>query len=368
MRLMSKLPTSLQFVVSVLCAAAGLGAFSACGAIAAEPLPEKAGDLDAGGGPPAPIAIADAAPPPPPVDAPAPVPPAGGLDGVCTAGDVTLGFYDPDCVYALVSTSSTYGHDVLMDPAVPARVAYGFGFYPYTYGIRASDRRLVFTTLNPPTAYVFHPGLPNEGDKAYARHTVLPTPGCTQKDLRTALLNPDKPSGLYECIQGGSRYYVLGTSTLVDVGASRHVIALGENDVMLARNLAGPLVVLDSGAANEVIGIDGSKVIAVRSRVGGGFLVAAVAPSPGGATTPRLYEVAVDGTSKDMGAYHMGSIQLSATSALEPSGAMISVVTLVAPFDDGIVRLRLGAPPQVIFDASQQPNTELQIKELVTGP
>ena len=40
-------------------------------------------------------------------DAHAPaVPAAGGLDGVCTPGDVTLGFYDPDCVYAFASTLS----------------------------------------------------------------------------------------------------------------------------------------------------------------------------------------------------------------------------------------------------------------------
>lgn len=39
----------------------------------------------------------------------------------------------------------------------------------------------------------------------------------------------------------------------------------------------------------------------------------------------------------------MGSIQLSANNALEPSGAMISIVTLVAPFADGIVRLRIDA-------------------------
>jgi hypothetical protein len=368
MRLMAKLPMSLRGLVSVFLSAGGLGAFSACGAIAVEPSPGDGIGLDAGVAPPAPIAIVDAAPPPEPVDAPAIVPPAGGLDGVCTAGDVTLGFYDPDCVYALVSTSSTYGHDVLMDPAAPWRRAYGFGFYPYTFGIRASDRRLVLTTLYPATAYVFSPGLPDEGDKAYARNTVLPTPGCTQSDLRRVLLNPDKPSGIYECIQGGSRYYVLGTSTLVDVGTHRYVLALGESDVMLARNLGGPLVVLDNGVASDVIGIDGGKVVTVRSRVGGGFLVAAVAPSPGGSTTPRLYEVANDGTSKDMGAYHMGSIQLSATTALEPSGAMIGVVTLMAPFDRGVVRLRLDAVPEVIFDAGLQSNKELQIKELVTGP
>ena len=367
---MSQLQTPLPGVVSVLLlSAAGVAAFTGCGAIAAEPSPESGAGIDAGVGAAAPpIATVDAAPPPEPVDAHATVPSAGGLDGVCTPGDVTLGFYDPDCVYALVSTSSTYGHDILMDPAAPSRVAYGFGFYPYTFGIRASDRRLVLTTLNPATAYVFHPGLPNEGDKAYARHTVLPTPGCTQNDLRRVLLNPDKASGIYECIQGGSRYYVLGTSTLVDAGTNRYVLALGENDVMLARNLGGPLVVLASGTANEVIGIDSGKVLAVRSRVGGGFLVAVVEPSPAGPGSARLYEVTIDGTSKDMGAYHMGSIQPSATSALEPSGAMISVVTRMQPFGRAVVRLRLDAAPAVIFDAGQQSNTELQIKGLVTGP
>ena len=46
---------------------------------------------------------------------------------------------------------------------------------------------------------------------------------------------------------------------------------------------------------------------------------------------------------------------------------MIRVVTLMHP-DHGVVRLRLDAAPEVIFDTGTQSNTELQIKELVTGP
>jgi hypothetical protein len=83
-------------------------------------------------------------PAPPPVETDAEVqsvPPAGDLDGVCTPGDVTLGFYDPDCVYAIGTTiPGSAGHDALFDPASPGRIAFGFGTFQINPTIRATLR------------------------------------------------------------------------------------------------------------------------------------------------------------------------------------------------------------------------------------
>jgi hypothetical protein len=123
--------------------------------------------------------------------------------------------------------------------------------------------------------------------------------------------------------------------------------------------------VLDGAVANEVIGVESDKMVAVRSRSSGGFLIAAVTSAE--TRFPHLYEVETDGSSKDRGEYHMGSIELSAVNALEPSGAMISIVELAEPFADGIVRLRLDVPPEVIFD-ERVSGVQLHGSALVTGP
>jgi len=363
--------SSSRYVVGVVPALASAFVLVGCGLIAEQPATSQGdeGGTDTDGSIP-PIAIVDAATPPAPSDAGAEVVlPAGGLDGKCIPGDVTLGYYDPDCVYALGTTvPGSQGHDVLFDPGAPSRVVSGFGYFQTDPTIRASDRRVVFTSSFPGVAYVFSPGLPNEGEKAqYARHTVLPTPGCTQMDLRRTLLYPDTVGGVYECTQLGPRYYVLGTSTTFDtVGTKRYVLALGANGAALVRTIGGALSVLDgAGASIDVMGIEPDKVIAARSRSTGGFFVAAVTSS--NTHSPRLYELGLDGVAQQVGAYNMRDIQLRAETVLEPSGAMIAMVTLEAPFADGIVRLGIGTAPEVLFDERMHA-VQIHAGKLVTGP
>ena len=63
----------------------------------------------------------------------------------------------------------------------------------------------------------------------------------------------------------------------------------------------------------------------------------------------------------------MGVYSLQAERQLEPDGALVAIVTLQQPFSDGVVRFRINAVPEIIFD---ERTTKVQIhgSKLVTGP
>lgn len=305
----------------------------------------------------------------------APLPPAGVSDGVCVPGDVSLGLYDPDCVYVLGSTQpGSAGRGALFHPDFPTRLAAGWGYYGNYLTIRG-DRKILFTSIQPRGAYVFAPALPNESLGAqYARHTLLSTPACgsTSPALRDVHLHPKSgaggPPGYYLCTLAGGRYYELGTSTELNLGG-RYLLGIDENGAFLVRPTGGQLIIMDGTVEHPVIGIDASKVTEVRSRRGGGFLVAAVA---GAETSPRLYDLPIaTGVAVERGAFIMGRFRLTSLTALEPSGALQAIVSLVSPGVDGVVRFRIDAPPEVLFDESKDTTkgaVQLHAGMLVTGP
>lgn len=297
-----------------------------------------------------------------------PLLPAGFADGVCSPGDVTLGFYDPDCVYVLGTTMpGSAGREAPFHPDSPTRLAVGWGYYHDGLTIRA-DRKILFTSLEPRGAYVFAPGLPNETMQAqYARHTLLSTPACSTY-LRDVVLYPTSgsggPPGLYHCIEQGDHYYELGTSTPLDLGG-RYLRGLDENGVALVRPTGGALTLVDGGVDRAVSGVASDRVTAVRSKRGGGFLLVATTASD---SFPRLYDLDVaSGTATERGQYHMGSFQLRSEVALEPSGALEAVVAMGPITADGIVRLRIDAVPEVLFDETKNV-VQLHGAQLVTGP
>jgi hypothetical protein len=71
------------------------------------------------------------------------VPPAMPFDGVCTPGDVRLGYYDPDCVYVL---GANLRAPVLTDPAAPSRQGLGLPSFPLSSTIRVTDGRMLFVS------------------------------------------------------------------------------------------------------------------------------------------------------------------------------------------------------------------------------
>lgn len=348
------------------------GVLTACGGIVAD---QRASDQDAGastpladGGLGAEASFDGGASRDDAADAPAP-PPAGPSDGVCTPGDVTLGLYDPDCVYILGSTQpgSAYAR-ALFHPSDPTRLAVGWGTGPTGLTVR-SDGKLLFDSFDRNAAFVFAPGLPTETiPQQFARHTLVSTPACSTNPW-SIHLHPRSgsggPPGYYQCIQGGSRYYEIGTSTQLDLGG-RHIVSIDENGAMLVRAAGNERAIIDGASEHSLVGIEPNNVVQTRSKRGGGFLVAAAVGDD--VYFPHLFELdAKTGIASDRGAYHMGSIRLTSETVLEPSGALVAYVTLTPPFGDGVVRLRLDAPPEIVFDDSKHA-VKLHGTQLVTGP
>jgi hypothetical protein len=282
-------------------------------------------------------------------------PPAGAADGVCFAGDVRLGTYDPDCVYVLGTTApGSSSHDVLFDPADPSRLVSGFGAFQRSLTIRPSDRRLIFTSSSPNQARLFHP----------TGSAVLPTPACTSQNLRWVLVHPDKGGGLYACQMFPTRYFVLGTSIEFAPTPAYEIVALGPNDSTLVRGFDA-FTIIAGGVAHPVTGIAAGKMVAARSRPTGGFFVAVVTSVND--TGRRLWAIATDGAASDLGAYGLPSVQLSHPSALEPSGALVTFAQ-GDPFGYGVVRLRVDAPPETLFMDTPGQTARLHMPALVTGP
>jgi len=308
-------------------------------------------------------------------DAP-PLPPAGLSDGVCVPGDVRLGVYDPDCVYIIGSTQpgSAYA-EALFHPIDPTRFTVGFGTNSGSHVVRG-DQELLFVSLDFKGAYAFGPGLQTENMKQHlTHHTLVSTPACGSGNiaLRSLHLHPRSgsggPPGYYLCISQGYHYYEIGTSTELDIGG-RILMAIDDNGAMLVRPIGGQMSIIDGTVEHPVAGIDATRVTDTRSRRGGGFLVAAATATD--TSFPRLYDVATaTGASTERGQYNLGSFRLTSVSALEPSGALLVQSTLRQPAEDGIVRLRIDAPPEIVFDESKDKSkgaVQLHITRLVTGP
>jgi hypothetical protein len=331
-------------------------ALSACGAelaLAPDDGAADAGVADGGGASRAPSDAGsnDAG------DASASIPPAGGADGICVPGDVTLGFYDPDCVYLKGTTvPASIGYDVLVDPANPQRVAKGFDRQPLSFHLRPSDRRLLFrTSVAAGTDVIksFRPG---------GTHEIVAAT-CDEYGPRDVFPSPDSPALLYSCIWGGTKYFFVDEPQPVDFGG-KYVVGLGANGSVLVRELGGGFFIRDAAGEHPVVGA-GESFGHARAKPGGGFLIEAVTLDD--VHFPNLYDVSASGEAKLIGKYWMGVYALTAHAVLEPDGALVGIVTLEQPSTDGIVRFRVGSPPEIVFDESTSP-IQIHGGELVTGP
>jgi hypothetical protein len=296
---------------------------------------------------------------------------AGGPDGVCTPGDVTLGVYDPDCVYVVGRSDKTAAtnNEVIFHPSNAAVVASGFGdgpFFPDPGAIRPSDGAYLFVSARngPWYAYTFVPTAGPPTSTTPRPIGPLGTPACPQY-LRSVRVFPDTSEVIYECIYRGDHWYTIETTTLFDVG-DFDIIALGAGRTALVRGLgATTLTLLDGATQYPVTLIEGDKIHAARSKPGGGFQVVAVTAAD--VYQPKLYSVAPDGTATELGSYNMGSIEMGAMNALEPDGAVVTIATLQQPFTEGVVRLRTNATPEVLYD-ERTGSWEVTAGLLVTGP
>ncbi len=313
-------------------------------------------------------------PPPasPPADA-APTPAkAGGPDGVCNAGDVRLGFYDPDCVYVLGTTiPGSIGHDVLFDPSTPSMTAIGFGYGPaMDTALFPVEGRVLFIAYPSAVAtrdvYVFHPAVAGEPPATtFARHEKLGA-SCENESLMRIIPFVDESGGVYQCVQGGTSYWHIGSKAELPTGG-RSILAFGIGRSALMRPIGGPTVLVDAQGDHAITGVDTGLIGAIRSRPEGGFWVSAVTLEDLG--FPHLYSIAADGAATDHGAYHLGSYRAGARQVLEPDGALVTITDLDLPSShhDGIVRFRLDALPEVVFDEKTS-TVKLHGGELITGP
>jgi hypothetical protein len=83
-----------------------------------------------------------------------------------------------------------------------------------------------------------------------------------------------------------------------------------------------------------------------------------------------LREIALDGSMQVVGAYNFGppTYRQSGQCALEPSGALVCIVTLAdSPPAEGVARFTFANPPEVVYD-ERTGSVKIQFGTLVTGP
>jgi hypothetical protein len=281
-------------------------------------------------------------------------------------------------VYLLGTTRpGSAGYDVILDPRSPSQVAAGVGsahFYP---NVQSSTGKLLFVARlhDAYQAFVFTPGKEGEGDTAQlSRDPQIATPGCSSdpSSLRRIFALPDDDTTLYECIYRGDNYYLGGGSAPFDI-QGKTPLAFGAGRTFLGTDLSEAFYIVSATDTKQVrregdAGDDGGagafNVVAVRSRLGGGFMLAVAEPTP---YAYALYDVAPDGLAVRRGAYHMGSIN-GGKCVLDPTGALYCVSTIAPPITEGVVKLTFGAPPEVVFDDRNQTVKIGGGHELITGP
>ena len=296
-------------------------------------------------------ATPDAAPPPQ-------------ADGVCSPTSVSAGVFDADCVYLLgtLSQNGDAWKDALINVSQPNDYATGFGYVTLAPIVRPTDGRVLFEAAGdhtPRGVYRYVEPFFGYADSALAKQKLETSVTCSASmlDVRFHVF-PDDGAILYGC---GDQFFVAGSP--VDLAGNRPA-ATGRNRLIVAAKTYPDIFLVQNGVVTPVPGFTGTP-ITFRSLPSGTMWMASA-----NGVQADLREIALDGSMHVVGAYNFGPpiYRQSGQCALEPSGALVCIVTLAdSPPAEGVARFTFANPPEVVYDERTGP-VKIQIGALVTGP
>lgn len=259
----------------------------------------------------------------------------------------------------------------LAHPLRPDVAAVGFDceFEPWSAALSPDGTLLYFNTFEA-LLREFHcddcpgfvPGDPYPADPL-ANDTIRPTPPC----------DPDRmPLGAFRVglegevvhMCGGDWYDELGALVAADV----EVLSVGAGSILVRDSSLLTIGTLDRATGvTSPVALPPCEPLAVRARVGGGFVVAVSCE-----TADELWSVAADGTVGRDGTFpaYPPGYQRAWGSELAGDGSLWTIALGPLDFEDAIVRRTVAGASEVVYTEAMDPPpaVEIHISDLVTGP
>jgi len=293
---------------------------------------------------------------------------AGG-DPLACEDALTGDLLDPNRVYlaGTLSEGACY-RDALASIACPNVAATGFDCaFDAKRAQIASNGRLIYVNTFEERLREFHCDNCPLTDTLHMQYPVRPLVNdpllsdvCPKQLATLQFFVAPEGATMYRCV--GSPWQELGGSRTYAPPPDDDLLHLGYGGLALTQKR---VLNLDSGAAADIVSLPaGAERLAIRARPSESFWVALSAQE-----SQELWEIDALGNGQRLGNFPAlpPGLNFSGNSALEASGALLTMTTGPGMFEESIVRRTIDGESRVVYGESSKPLVKIHISGLITG-